>query len=74
MLVSELFPSSVRGLAMGIAGNLVMLLTIAIALLFPLLNDLPQTWLSFTIFFGFGVVCMAVFVVFLPETKGKKTE
>lgn len=73
LLMSELFPMSVRGLLTGIAVSLQWLFNACVAFLFPVVMDS----LGNPTFFVFVVINLAslMFVFFcLPETKGKSLE
>lgn len=74
IVVGELFPSNVRGLATGIASTVNWFGNILVALFFPVLLD--TVGLS-VIFFGFAVICVIGFLFakyILYETKGKSLE
>lgn len=74
IVVGELFPSHVRGLATGIASTVNWFGNILVALFFPIL--LQTVGLS-VIFFGFAVICVIGFFFakyVLYETKGKSLE
>lgn len=74
IVVGELFPSNVRGIATGIASAVNWFGNIVVALFFPILID--TVGLS-VIFFGFAVICVIGFLFakyVLYETKGKSLE
>ncbi|AAK79313.1 sugar porter (SP) family MFS transporter [Clostridium acetobutylicum] len=74
IVVGELFPSNVRGLATGIASAVNWFGNILVALFFPVL--LETVGLS-VIFFGFAAICIIGFLFakyVLYETKGKSLE
>ena len=74
IVVGELFPSNVRGLATGIASTVNWFGNILVALFFPVL--LETVGLS-VIFFGFAAICVIGFLFakyVLYETKGKSLE
>lgn len=74
IVVGELFPSNVRGLATGIASTVNWFGNILVALFFPVL--LQTVGLS-VIFFGFAAICVLGFLFakyVLYETKGKSLE
>jgi sugar porter (SP) family MFS transporter len=74
IVVGELFPSNVRGLATGIASTVNWFGNILVALFFPVL--LETVGLS-VIFFGFAAICIIGFLFakyVLYETKGKSLE
>lgn len=74
IVVGELFPSHVRGIATGIASTVNWFGNILVALFFPIL--LQTVGLS-VIFFGFAAICVIGFLFakyVLYETKGKSLE
>ncbi|MBV4431248.1 sugar porter family MFS transporter [Clostridium tyrobutyricum] len=74
IVVGELFPSQVRGIATGIASTVNWFGNILVALFFPVL--LETVGLSM-IFFGFAAICILGFLFakfVLYETKGKSLE
>ncbi len=74
IVVGELFPSNVRGIATGIASTVNWFGNILVALFFPIL--LQTVGLS-VIFFGFAAICIIGFLFakyVLYETKGKSLE
>lgn len=74
IVVGELFPSNIRGLATGIASAVNWFGNILVALFFPVL--LESVGLS-VIFFGFAAICIVGFLFakyVLYETKGKSLE
>jgi sugar porter (SP) family MFS transporter len=74
IVVGELFPANVRGLATGIASTVNWFGNILVALFFPVLLD--TVGLS-VIFFGFAAICVIGFLFakyILYETKGKSLE
>ncbi|AKN33586.1 sugar:proton symporter [Clostridium carboxidivorans P7] len=74
IVVGELFPSNVRGIATGIASTVNWFGNILVALFFPIL--LQTVGLS-VIFFGFAAICVIGFLFakyVLYETKGKSLE
>jgi len=71
LLVSELIPSAVRGIGMGIAGLALWLMNFVVAMCFPpLLEGIGGAWT----FLVFAVLCVLAFsFVFkmIPETKNR---
>ena len=71
LLVSELIPSAVRGIGMGIAGLALWLMNFVVAMCFPpLLESIGGAWT----FFVFAVLCVLSFVFVdkvIPETKNR---
>ncbi|WP_407286611.1 sugar porter family MFS transporter [Streptomyces sp. BP-8] len=74
LLLAEMFPLRVRGLAMGAAVFVMWVVNFAVALVFPVLLDLAGAGVTF---WFFGAMC-AVSLVFCkryaPETKGLALE
>jgi len=74
VLLSELFPNRIRGVAMGISvvslwiGYLILIQT------FPLMQEHMGTAKTFWSYSGFLIVAFFVILCFLPETKGKSLE
>lgn len=74
LLLAEMFPLRVRGLAMGAAVFMMWLVNFAVALAFPLLLDAVGAG---TTFWLFGVMCVLSLVFckqYAPETKGLALE
>lgn len=74
IVVGELFPSNIRGIATGIASTVNWFGNIVVALFFPVLLD--TVGLS-VIFFCFALICIVGFLFakyILYETKGKSLE
>lgn len=74
VLLSEIFPSRVRGLAMSIAVSALWVACFLVTFTFPLLNKAMG---AAGTFWCYGVICLVGFVfiaVFIPETKGKSLE
>ncbi|MDD3224596.1 MAG: sugar porter family MFS transporter [Clostridium sp.] len=74
IVVGELFPSNIRGIATGIASTVNWFGNIVVALFFPVLLD--TVGLS-VIFFCFALICIVGFLFakyVLYETKGKSLE
>ena len=72
VVVSEIFPLEVRGLAVGIAIFLNRTTAGLIAMFF--MNDIFSWGGSFFIFAGFGVLSIVFVFYLVPETKGKSLE
>ena len=74
VVLSEIFPNKVRGVAMSIATLALWSGCFTLTYLFPVLNKLAGASGKFWLF---GVICMIGFVFirkYLPETKGKTLE
>lgn len=74
VILSEIFPNKVRGLAMSIATMSLWIACFAITYAFPVLNK----WAGASgTFWTFGIICAIGYLfirIFLPETKGKSLE
>ena len=74
VLLSELFPNQIRGLAMGIATTALWIACFILTYTFPLLNN----WLSASgTFWLYAVICLAglIYIKYkVVETKGKTLE
>jgi MFS transporter, SP family, arabinose:H+ symporter len=74
VLIAEIFPSKIRGVAISVATGMLWLACFALAYGFPVLIELlnaPQT------FFFFSAICFLYFLIllkYIPETKGKTLE
>ncbi|MDR1442165.1 MAG: sugar porter family MFS transporter [Bifidobacteriaceae bacterium] len=75
-LLAEVFPSRVRGLAMGAAVACMWITNFIITLLFPWAVSPGGVGIAttFFIFAGLGVVAIVWGLKYLPETKGKSLE
>ncbi|MBB4689177.1 sugar porter family MFS transporter [Amycolatopsis jiangsuensis] len=73
IVLGEMFPLAVRGLAMGIATFLTELASVVVSLVFPSLLEAGAP----TVFFGFaamGVLAFAWTLFMIPETKNRSLE
>ncbi|MDR2563661.1 MAG: sugar porter family MFS transporter [Prevotellaceae bacterium] len=74
VVISEIFPTRVRGLAMATATFALWAACFALTYTFPILNDALG---SYGTFWLYGLICAAGFVFIkriLPETKGESLE
>ena len=74
VLISELFPNRIRGVAMSIAVLSLWIACTALTLSFPYLKGVLG---AHGAFWTFGVICVFGFIVILkclPRTKGKTLE
>jgi len=74
VLISEIFPTRIRGLAISVATCMLWVACFALAYGFPVLIeklDAPQT---FYLFSGICLVYFFILLRFVPETKGKTLE
>jgi len=79
LIMAEIFPTRIRGVAMSIASVVLWVSTVMVNQLFPILSNLSEEVFGseFGIFLIYALVCLitAVFVWYvLPETKGKSLE
>ena len=80
VILSEIFPTSIRGRAMGIATICLWLANYVVSQTFPMMND--DAWLlarfhhgfPFWVYAAFCLVLLVVVLRFVPETKGKTLE
>jgi SP family xylose:H+ symportor-like MFS transporter len=81
VILFEIFPTAVRGRALGLATFFLWLADYAVTQTFPILNA-QDSWFvqhfnhafAFYIYAAFCVVLVLVTVVWVPETKGKSLE
>lgn len=74
LLLSEIFPLSVRGFAMGIAVFVLWCTNAIISFLFPLLNDALGSTGTFALFVVINIVSFVFVHRLVPETKGTTLE
>lgn len=80
VLLSEIFPTKVRGRAMAIATLLLWLANFVVSQTFPMLDESPFLVATFHHGFAFwlyGAMCVVLIIVvwrWVPETKGKSLE
>ena len=73
VLVSEIYPTRLRGRAMSLATGAVWAACFAVSQTFPILKEISIAGT----FWGYGVLCVVTFVfvlLFVPETKGRSLE
>lgn len=73
-LLSEVFPSRLRGIGISVAGALNGLTSFFVGTLFPIELEQLGAALTFLIFAGFMVLCILTVLKWYPETKGKTLE
>ena len=74
VVLSEIFPNSIRGTAMAIATSALWIACFVLTYTFPLLNKLLHASGTFWLY---GLICLSGFLFILkklPETKGKSLE
>ncbi|WP_110944415.1 sugar porter family MFS transporter [Streptomyces niger] len=74
LLLAEMFPLKVRGLAMGAAVFVMWLVNFAVALLFPVLLDAAGAAVTFWLFGAACVLSLVFCKRYAPETKGMALE
>ncbi|MGM0877314.1 MAG: sugar porter family MFS transporter [Bacillota bacterium] len=74
LMLSEIFPSRLRGLGMGVTVFCLWIVNFFIGLIFPILLDKIGLSATFFIFVVLGIGAMAFVKKFLPETKGLTLE
>lgn len=74
LMLSEIFPTRLRGLGMGVTVFCLWIVNFFIGLLFPVLLDKVGLSTTFFIFVALGLVAIAFVKKFLPETKGLTLE
>ena len=80
VILSEIFPTKIRGRAMGIATICLWLANTVVSQTFPMMDENPYLIEKFNHgfpFFVYGVMCIALIIfmwLFVPETKGKTLE
>ena len=74
LLLSEIFPLSIRGFAMGIAVFVLWCTNAIISFLFPLLNSALGSTGTFGLFVAINIVSWLFVRRYVPETKGTTLE
>ena len=74
VLISEIFPNSVRAAGVAAATFFLWIGSFTLTLTFPVLNSALGTYGTFWIYSGICVVALIYFIKYLPETKGKSLE
>ncbi len=74
VILSEIFPNSIRGMALSFCTLILWLSDFLVSLLFPIMNENFSVPVTLTIF---AILCVIYFIYILfkvPETKGKTLE
>ncbi len=74
VLLSEIFPNKIRGLAMSISVSALWIASFGVTFTFPMLNERLGAAGTFGLY---GIICLVGFAFilkFIPETKGKSLE
>lgn len=74
LMLSEIFPLRIRGLAMGISVFVLWLVNFSVSSTFPVLLDSLGLSNTFFIFGAIGVISITFVAICLPETKGRSLE
>ena len=74
LLLSEIFPMTIRGFAMGIAVFVLWTTNAAISFAFPIVNSALGSTGTFGIFVLINIVSIFFVTKFVPETKGHSLE
>jgi sugar porter (SP) family MFS transporter len=74
VLFSELFPNTIRGLAISFIGFINSAVSFSVQLVFPWQLENLGSAGTFIIYGAFGLIGLVFVLVFLPETKGKSLE
>lgn len=74
LLLSEIFPQEIRGLAMGISTFALWLANFAVGYIFPVLIAALGMSHTFMVFMICNVIGLAFAIKFIPETRGKSLE
>lgn len=74
VILSEIFPTFIRGKAISVGIVCIWLTSAAIAQLFPIMREMMHTGYIF-FFFAVDIACLLLIIkFFLPETKGRTIE
>jgi major inositol transporter-like SP family MFS transporter len=74
LLLSEIFPMTIRGFAMGIAVFVLWTTNAAISFAFPIVNENLGSTGTFGLFVLVNVISLVFVAKFVPETKGRTLE
>ncbi len=74
VLISEIFPSKVRGIAISVATTMLWVACFGLAYGFPVLIDALDASQTFFLFSGVCFVYFLILLKYIPETKGKTLE
>jgi major inositol transporter-like SP family MFS transporter len=74
LLLSEIFPMTIRGFAMGIAVFVLWCVNAAISFIFPLLVEAAGSTLTFGLFALINLGSVFFVMKFCPETRGRSLE
>lgn len=74
LMLSEIFPTRLRGLGMGVTVLCLWMVNFLVGLTFPILLASIGLSTTFFVFVGLGILAMIFVQKFLPETKGLSLE
>ena len=74
VVISEIFPTRIRGRAMGIATVCLWVACALVAQVFPIMLEKLDGALTFGIFAAMCVITFVFVLLVVPETKGKSLE
>jgi MFS transporter, SP family, arabinose:H+ symporter len=74
VLISEIFPSKIRGIAISVATGMLWLACFGLAYGFPVLVDSLEASQTFFLFSGICFLYFLILLKYIPETKGKTLE
>ena len=74
VLISEIFPNAVRGVAMAISTGALWIGSFLLTYTFPFLNKGFGTWGTFLLYAGICLLGFLFTLFQIPETKGKTLE
>lgn len=74
VLLSEIFPTKIRGLAISVIGFINSTTSTVVTLIFPWELENLGNVVTFLIYIGFAILGLVLLTKLLPETKGKSLE
>ena len=74
VLLSELFPLKIRGLAISVVGFVNSAVSFGVQFIFPWELSTIGSALTFLIYGAFALIGVIYIIKYLPETKGKSLE
>ncbi|GAA4307830.1 sugar porter family MFS transporter [Compostibacter hankyongensis] len=74
VLISEIFPTRIRGIAMSVATTMLWVACFALAYGFPVLINRLSPFQAFALFAGICFIYFLFLLKYAPETKGKSLE
>jgi len=74
VVLSEIFPNRIRGLAMGIATFFLWAACFSLTMTFPILMKVLEGEYTFWIYAFICIIGFFIILIFVPETKGKSLE